>query len=451
MSFFSINLKTFFVAFFVFFTACFCFPLDAEATPSIEKSLNYIYSFQNLSTGGIVESGEEAPGSLRTDWAMLAFGASHYDAKTVGSHKSLADFASSDACSLTNLTDIERRVLALESSSIDSSKLKNCNLPEKIISQIKSDGQIGSDLVSTVFGVLSLKSAGRAIEQKTVDFIVSRQEKNGGWNSGYGAESNFTAQTIMALVSSGKKIDVNVLLQAKNYLKSLQTSTGGIKYDGGQWSTESDAFSDSFVIQAIYSMGENPEDLFWRKNSRSIFDDLGDLANADGSYNFNRSYGRINPVWTTSIVLLAQNEAFLPVMEGALFSWKSTAPLATPTPIVSPSPAATSSLSPTAESTNCVVGPEANTLTDMANQRESDKPTEQEIGNLSRADALDKKKSLDEEEAGTNQSKVGSGGQVLSSVSSKSDDLWYWIFSIAVIGLIAGILAKYLIKKYENN
>jgi len=267
---------------FLFFSLAFILvssPLILYANSSTsQQSLNYLANFQDLNTGGLKEEYVDEPQTLETDWGIMAFSAWGYDSSTVGSSKSLIDFALSDACALTALTDIERRVLALESAGIDSAQI-GCDLAHKIISEIKPSGQIGDGIISSVFGALALSAADQTVSDAAISYIEQNQKSDGGWDSGWGTESNFTAQAIMALASSGKSITSEVIDNAKTYLKNLQTDTGGIKYDGNEWSTESDAFSDAYVLQAIYALGENPDDSYWLNNGKSIVNDLEGFKN----------------------------------------------------------------------------------------------------------------------------------------------------------------------------
>jgi hypothetical protein len=291
-----------------------------------EQSLKYIYSFQDKS-GGLKEDLIDGPQSLQTDWAIIAGSSSGYDSSTVGSPASLIDYANSDACQLESVTDIERRVIALSSAGINTAELSSCDLPAKIIASTDPNtGKIGGNLVSTVFGAIALSSEGKIISDQTIGYIISAQNANGGWDSGFGTESNITAQTLMALAGSGYNIHSDVIDKAKLYLKSLQTPNGGIKYDQNPWSSQSDAFSDSFTLQAIYALKENPLDEFWQTCDKTIIDDLSSLQNADGSYNFNLTYGKMSPVWTTSIALIAQNHDFLPISERPLAKWAMDSP-----------------------------------------------------------------------------------------------------------------------------
>lgn len=422
----------------------FSWPLALHAVSTNTESLSYIIGYQDKTSGGIKEEFVDEPQSLENDWAIMAFSASGYDPSTVGETKTMIDFALNDACKLTVMTDIERRILALESAGIDTRELSSCNLPQKVIDATTVSGQIGDGLVSTVFGVLSLASSGSSVPESTISYIESHQQENGGWDSGYGAESNFTAQAVMALNASGQTLDAGVLLKAKEYFKSLQTETGGIKYDGGAWSTESDAFSDSYVLQAIYSLKENPNDLYWLRDGHSIIDDLQSLYNADGSYSFSKSYGVMNPVWTTAIALIGANENYLPVIGSNLKQWGSEPTVSpTATASASPTPSPTPDNSPSSTTTASVTSSSA----EIAEEQTGTIAvfSKQEKPNVSLAQVSPQATSSVVTATAT---PSVSPGKVLSTTASVAQEQWRWIVVILIFSLITGAFIAFVELKY---
>lgn len=342
--------------------------LIQSASATINDRLEYIYSFQDAQTGGIKEDMDSEPSYLQTDWAIMAFASAGFDPNTVvKADKSIVDFALQNACDLTSATDIERKVLTLESANVNSQSVSGCDLHQKLTAHVDTaTGQIGNDIISTIFGVLALSAQNQAIPTGSIDYIVAAQQDNGGWDSGWGTESNITAQAIMALESADYTGEV--LVKAKGYLKNIQTMSGGIKYDANDWSTESDAFSDSFSLMAIYATGEQPTTTNWLSNNLSILDNLDELSNSDGSYSFNRSYGKMTPVWTTSIVEIALNHGFLPIKNNSLAPYvvkvsptplPTISPIAPPTISPTPLPATAITMTPTviSPSTNAISSP----------------------------------------------------------------------------------------------
>ena len=437
--------KMSFMAFFILAGFSFvALPLKIFAqSENIDGSLKYLVSFQDHLTGGLAEELYDDPQALQTDWAIMAFSASGYDGSTVGK-PSLVEYAQAGACSLTAITDIERRVIALQSAGVDTSKLDDCDLQQKIVSGADAGGKIGPDLVSTVFGVIALSSAGNNLPAGTVEYIILEQKPDGSWDSGWGGESNFTAQAIMALRASGHNVEPSVYDKARAYLKSLQTETGGVKYDGGIWSTESDTFSDSYTLQAIYSLGETPNDSYWLRNGKSIIDDLQSLRNSDGSYSFNNTFGRMNPVWTTSVALIGLNGKFLPIYAKSLSPWQKELP--TPAPTATSEPLPTPTAQADYSSVPSVTATPALNITssgDLRNIKETFAVGQSSYGE-------NKNKAIVEQSNASTEA-LPNGGEVLgNSGSRKSNDLWAWLIMIGISSLITGASVKFLELKYAN-
>lgn len=329
---------------------CLGFSALALANDQIDKSLQYLYSFQDPASGGLKEENIDEPQALQSSWGAIAFAASGYDPTTVKKASSAPDllsYALKDICQNTSITDLERGTLVISASGSDPRNIAGCSLIDKIKSfEDPQTGKIGQNIVSTVFGVLALRSAGETIDEKTINYILQDQKADGGWDSGWGTESNFTAQTIQALAAAGLEKTDPVFTKAKAYLKSLQSETGGIKYDSSVWTTSPDAFSDAYTLEAIYTLGEDPNDVFWQKDGKTILDDLAGLRNSDGSYSFSADYGQMNPVWTTSIVLVALNKKSLAFKGENLKNFYQNAVSPTPQPSLTFTPSSTPTLVP---------------------------------------------------------------------------------------------------------
>lgn len=286
---------------------------NLRMSSSVFESLLYLSKHQDLATSGIFEESDNKPSPMLSGWTAVAFGSAGYNPNSVGG--GIVNYIQKDACSLTSATDIERTILAVSAAGLSASNFGGCDLLAKLddLTNINT-GVIGDGLVSSVFGVLAVRSQDKLVNQSTTDYIVNAQADDGGWSSGWGTEANITAQTIMALASANYNKSSPSIVKAKQYLKNLQTDSGGIKYDTNGWTTEPDAFSDAYTLQAIYALGEDPRGGYWTVDGKSIIDDLSSLRQADGSYNFSQSFGAMNPVYTTAIVLPALLGKPMPVV-----------------------------------------------------------------------------------------------------------------------------------------
>ncbi len=409
--------------------------LAQDASASANASLDYIYSFQDEATGGIKEEMDSNPSQLQTDWAIMAFASAGYDPNTVAkADKSIVDFASEGICALSSVTDIERKIIALEAANINTQNISGCNLYEKLAANINgSTGQIGSGVTSTIFGALALSAQGQSIPASSISYIVATQQADGGWDSGWGIESNITAQAMMALKAGGYSGDA--IARAKTYLKSVYADSSGIKYDANEWSTESDAFSDAFALMAIYAVGESPTQTSWLNDDAPLTDDLRFfLANSDGSYSFNKSVGKMTPVWTTSIVQIALNHGFLPISSGALNPYI----VKTPTPTPSPSATSTVSSSPVV-SPSTAAGSPNNTGT---SSNSSDTiPKKITLSSSKNEDELAPTNNADNSQPIQKNEKSG-------QESNKFQFDWRWIIIVLILAFLAGALIRYLQHRY---
>lgn len=400
-------------------SALFVLPISqayaSSMSKDIDSSLDYLAQHQDSIIGGIFEESDKTPSAMLSGWTAIAFASAGYDPVSVGT--GIINFIKQDACQLTSATDIERTILVASAAGLDSSSFGSCDLSANLNALIDAKtGKIGNDIVSTIFGVLAVRSQDKSVDQNTVDYIVASQAIDGGWSSGWGTEANITAQAVMALASTGYATSSPVISNAKHYLKSLQTNSGGIKYDSNAWTTEPDAFSNAYTLQAIYALGEDPLSDYWTRGDKSIIDDLTTLRQADGSYNFSATLCAMNPVFTTAVVLPALNGKAMPVIGDDLK--KFTPPVAqnqTPqptSPTQSDDTAETTDVAPVTTQTPIAPTIEDHTRGNIASvASETDPPAEEQIADTSTA----------------------------SQPSDKSNDKSYTIIIICSTGLLIGI------------
>jgi len=207
-------------------------------------------------------------------------------------------------------TDYEKTILALTSVGKNPKTFGNIDFVAKLESFYQNN-QIGSpDLLNDDFwGILALVSAGEnpssQIIQDSQNFILTKQNSDGGWGYAISGQSdtNDTAVAIMTLLEVGIKANDPVIIKAIDYLKTNQNNDGGFPYfpDG-----ESDSGSDSWVISAIYKLGQNPYD--WQKDGKNPVDHLKSLQRPDGSFKWIASEDKGYPILTAyTVIALTQN------------------------------------------------------------------------------------------------------------------------------------------------
>lgn len=131
------------------------------------------------------------------------------------------------------------------------------------ISKLKSyykNNQIGEidTLNDDFFGLLALVSAGENLNipeiSNTKDFVLSKQNADGGWGftASSKSDSNMTAIGVVALVASGTNKTERKITNAIEYLKTSQNIDGGFGYSSGE---ASDSSSTAWAMWAFESAG----------------------------------------------------------------------------------------------------------------------------------------------------------------------------------------------------
>jgi prenyltransferase beta subunit len=122
-------------------------------------------------------------------------------------------------------------------------------------------GHYGSDVIGHAFAILGLAAAGEIAPPDAGRFLINTQTPEGGWSfSGETAPSkadtNTTAVVVQALLATrGLAIDPDVYVHAFDYLMSQRNEDGGFPYQkGGEFGSESDVNSTSYVAQALIAL-----------------------------------------------------------------------------------------------------------------------------------------------------------------------------------------------------
>lgn len=215
------------------------------------RALQYLRNQQDTA-GGI-------DGQSTSAWSAIAFGANSQPAHTISRGGSSLLEALAQA-SLTSATDVERQILAVRASGHNPAIFYGQNLVAKLKTYYH-DNQIGETALvnDDIFGVLALLGAGESATsqavERTVETILAKQSSNGSWVS-----VDMTAAAIQALRAyrqrDGKVGVDDAVVRARGYLKLNQDEYGGFSENSA---------STAWAIQAIISLGENPDD--WKTGS----------------------------------------------------------------------------------------------------------------------------------------------------------------------------------------
>lgn len=249
----------------------------------IQKALSFLLSYQY--ENGIFLN------DLYTDWSLIALASQNASQNAIEKTKK---YITENPTTGSYLLDYERRALALMSAGVNPYSGSSRNYIETILRSF--DGtQFGDiDLFNDdIFAIIPLTKAGYTASdteiQKTVKFILSKQESNGSWIG-----IDLTSASIQALVPVRSLLGVEEALgKAKNYLKNSQQSDGGF----------GNSFATSWTIQALYALEENPA--LWIKNEKSPLDYLATLQDADGGLDKNMDTN--SRLWSTAYAITAHS------------------------------------------------------------------------------------------------------------------------------------------------
>ncbi len=325
--------------------------LAAGNQDAIDRGLIYLRSQQK--TDGRI------PGfSGVTDWAAQAFSSSGVDPQTVATASGqplLTYLTNNPPDNLSSASNWERSILTISAAGKNPGNFGGLNYTSKLKTYY-TQNQIGSSglLNDDSFGVLALiaggESSGSAILKDSLNFLISHQQKDGGFSYSTDGSSDVddTAATLMAL-SGAKKLGAAItnlsqsIETAKTYILGSQNKDGGFTYDPNpatSYDTTSNVSSTSWTLMALNSLG-----LANSSQALSAQNYLLGTQQTDGSFPYQPSYPP-GDTFDTSFAILALNGSFWPIN---IYSGPDISPTVSPIPEISSSPAPTPT--PTAATT----------------------------------------------------------------------------------------------------
>lgn len=250
-----------------------------EEEVDVDAALAYLLSEQE----------SDGFGSLfLSDWAAIALAAAGANTS------SLRAYFTSRPFELDSVTDYERHAMALLALDIDPYDAAGADYIEPI-ARAFDGAQIGDDGLDNddIFALFPLLHAGYgtddAIIEKTVAFIVSRQQGNGSWDGSV----DVTAAAIQALSLVGSLPGVSdALSSAQTYVRGEQNGDGGF----------GNSFSTSWVLQAIDALGDSPS--AWSSGGKTPEDYLAQLQEEDGGIE-PASSSEQTRIWATAYAIPA--------------------------------------------------------------------------------------------------------------------------------------------------
>jgi hypothetical protein len=266
--------------------------------------------------------------------SIFAVRAAGYDpAKDLVGGAGPLQYLRSKAAGVDSAAAAGKAALAAKALGLDPKDVNGTNLVAKINAGFDADTfrySPGDDFSQSI-AMLGLACTGNTVPAVASDALQKAQLESGGWGFGGAADPDTTAIAIEALVAVGVAKADPTLVHALAYLKEAQGDDGGWGYDV----TASNASSTAFVVQALLSLGENPESAVYTKSGATPIAFLLSQQKADGSFiGFDATF--------------ATNQV-LPALAGRTFCSAPETPITRVRPVApAPTATATASAPPTA-------------------------------------------------------------------------------------------------------
>lgn len=278
-------------------------PVSAATSPdaAAQKALTWMRE-QQLSNGGF-------PGGVgATVDALLAFASAGVDPSNLsrGGSTPLVYLASqADAFSKRDAASAAKLILGVLAANGNPRNLGGIDLVARLDSfYIATYGQYGTTALDQSLALLALRGLGRTIPANAIATLIALQLPDGGWefSQGQGSDTNTTA---LALQAMAKQPGTSAAIaKALAYLQTQQNNDGGFPYQKpSSFSTETDANSTAYVIQALIAVGESPQlAANWNKGSNTPLSALLALQNANGAFRYQAAIADDSPLATYQAV-----------------------------------------------------------------------------------------------------------------------------------------------------
>jgi hypothetical protein len=301
---------------------------------ALDRTIRYLQEAQQHN-GGFAASGE--PSQITSAWTALALAAAGVNPRDQARPDGVDAFAylhthyqqgvEETECAPTACTTVlERELMVVNATGANPHDFAGVDLVAELLARARPDGSFphapgGQPGVNdTIFAVFALAPISEPASQAAIgpaaDWIESVQHADGGWAwsaTGARAEIDMTGAAIQALVAAGRGRSAAVE-GGIAYLRDAQDPDGGFAEFPGN--PESNVASTAWAAQAIWAVGENPEE--WRTRSgeptEEPLDYLESLQQPDGHIRWKRSRD-LNGIWMTAYSSVALGGHSWPIPE----------------------------------------------------------------------------------------------------------------------------------------
>ena len=278
-------------------------PSSAEAAGA-GSAERWLLSTQN-GDGGFGPSTEDESSTMTTAWAMLgleAVGRNPLDVRSPAGSTPV-DFLRANVGELGSSGDLARTIVALEGAGVDPHSFGGRNLVSALAARRRDNGSFENWPGTTAFSAIALRTAGGGGLERTISWLASVQNDDGGWGDTPGAQSNpdVTSLAMQAMPSS------EAAQRGLAYLRKAQRPNGGFAL-GGFAGVNSQ--STAWAVQGVIGVGGSPTSI--QREGNSALDYLAARQQSDGRYDYSSSSDQ-TPTWVTAQVMVAVAEKSFPI------------------------------------------------------------------------------------------------------------------------------------------
>jgi prenyltransferase beta subunit len=259
--------------------------------------VSYLLSAQNRD-GGYGPAPGQASAGLYSGWAALGLAAEGVNPQSV--HKdgrSLAGYIEAGGGGGSDPGSLERTILALRASGLPATSEVS-----RLGRDIGRNGSVTDQTNLTAFAVLALRAAGVAPPAVTLSWLRRQQDGDGGFNyatAGGQSDVDDTGAVLEALAGGHARISA----RAVRFIDAQQNRDGGFPSQAG---SDSNAQSTAWAVQGLLAVGAGG-----RAVGRALAY-LSSLTAPDGHIRYSRSVDQ-TPVWVTAEGLMALAQKPLPI------------------------------------------------------------------------------------------------------------------------------------------
>jgi prenyltransferase beta subunit len=303
-----------------------------ERRAALDQTVRYLQNSQ-LPNGGF--GTEDEPSQISSAWTALALaaaGINPQDQSRPGGVDAYSYLVShyrdgveeTECAPIPCTTTLERELMVVNASGTSPHDFGGVDLVAELLDRAEPEGWFPHvpggvpGVNDTVFAVFALapvqEPEAQEPIQRAAEWIEAAQLDNGGWSWSSTStldEIDLTGAAIQALVAAGRGGNAAVA-DGLAYLRAAQNPDGGFPEVPGN--PESNVASTAWAVQAIWAVGENPED--WTTGSgepsEEPLDYLESLQQPDGHIRWKRSRD-LNGVWMTAYVAPAFAGQFWPI------------------------------------------------------------------------------------------------------------------------------------------